>query len=140
MGLECLSGYATPSETLRSVPDGTDRALEFVVLERSLDWSRGRVARHLGLPNHQVRRWRMRGEALLEGVEPSADSREPPPWAIRAMRAFVALARCAPNALYALDTRAAFAEVLDGLESPARFAGDRRPGEYGDVRDGSDDV
>ena len=30
----------------------------------------------------------------------------------------------------ALDTRAAFAEVLDGLESPARFAGDRRPGEY----------
>ena len=139
MGLECLSGYATPSETLRSVPDGTDRALEFVVLERSLDWSRGRVARHLGLPNHQVRRWRMRGEALLAGRDPSPDSREPALWVVMGMRALVALSRCAPHALWALDTRAALAEVLDGLETPARFAGDRRPGEYASMEDGADE-
>ena len=141
--LTYLSGHASAAKTLPSVPAGADRAVEFVALETALrlavGWDRGRIARRLGLPPHQVRRWRMRGEALLAGREPSPDSREPSLQVVMAMRAMVALAWCAPHALWALPTRAALAEVLDGLESPARFAGDRRPGEYATLEDGADD-
>ena len=96
MTLACLSGHTSAPRTLRSVPAGADRAVEFVALEEALrlavGWDRGRVARRLGLPPHQVRRWRMRGEALLAGRDPSPDSREPALWVVMAMRGMVALA------------------------------------------------
>ena len=44
----------------------------------------------------------------------------------------------APTALHALSTRVALREMLDDLETPARFRSDRRPGEFASLRDGAD--